>query len=320
MKKIISLIVVIGLIFGIYFTIVTPAMIAYENGDNIPEAIWNYNVKNINDIYKKIFSENNDNDNDNTEDNDAQLPGTGNNDGSENNSGGNINPNTFTTISSSGNTTRFNSICSFDESGYVWCTQKTSLLGFSGGCLLTSYSMLIINAGRYVGSEKNYDPVDVYLANNYKNSSIGDTTNPSNRKVLAYHYVIASGFNYEWNKISIENKSTNDKIAKLKEVLKTNPWGVIIGGTYGNGGTHFIVARLDKNENIIFDDPAYSSRNSGAKITNISNVYGINSWSNIKSIMTITPNLDKNGNWSKGTWENCLNDTNCHVCYKNQNC
>lgn len=227
---------------------------------------------------------------------------------------------TFTNNSSSGNTERFQKICTFDEDGYVWCTQKKDYLGFGSGCFLTSYAMLIINAGRYTGTEKNYDPVDVYLANNYGLGYL-----PPKRIITAYHYKIAEGFNYTWkNKSSLLDVSNSQKEVKIKELLKDNPWGVIIGGSYtksdGSKSTHFIVARLDKNGNLVFDDPAYIQRSKGAKISSISKVIGINSWGNVTNMYTITPKLDSNGKWNPGKWENCLKDSKCNVCYKNFNC
>jgi hypothetical protein len=226
----------------------------------------------------------------------------------------------FTNKSSSGNNERFQKICTFDEDGYVWCTQKKDYLGFGSGCFLTSYAMVIINAGRHTGTEKNYDPVDVYLANNHGLGYL-----PPNRIISAYHYKIADGFNYTWkNKSDLIKVSNSQKEAKIKELLKDNPWGVIIGGSYtksgGGSSTHFIVARLDKNGNLVFDDPAYGSRSSGAKISSISKVWGINSWGNITNLYTITPKLDSNGKWGPGKWENCLKDSKCNVCYKNFNC
>lgn len=226
----------------------------------------------------------------------------------------------LTNNSSSGNNERFQKICSFDEDGYVWCTQKKEYLGFGSGCFLTSYAMLIINAGRHTGTEKNYDPVDVYLANNYGLGKL-----PPSRIISAYHYQIADGFNYTWkNKSSLIDVPNSQKEAVMKEILKDNPWGVIIGGSYnkssGEKSTHFIVARLDRNGNLVFDDPAYAQRASGAKISSISKVWGINSWENITNMYAITPKLDSNGKWLPGTWENCLKDSKCNVCYKNFNC
>jgi hypothetical protein len=48
---------------------------------------------------------------------------------------------------------------------YVYYTQDKSVTGLTGACLLTSFAMLITNAGRIVGTPKEYGPVDVYLAN-----------------------------------------------------------------------------------------------------------------------------------------------------------
>ena len=301
MRRFFKIILSLLLIVVLYFYIISPAIIAYRNEDNIFVSI-------LNNVGIEIEEE-------------EALDFNGNSDFEDSDK---TDSEKFTNKSSSGNDERFQSICSFDENGYVWCTQNKQLLGFSSGCLLTSYSMLIINAGRYVGTEKNYDPVDVYLGNNYMNSGIGDTTNPSNRVISAWHYVIATSFNYTWNKYNVSSMNNSDKIEKLKNTLKDNPWGVVIGGSYtkssGGTSTHYIVARLDSNDNIVFDDPAYTSRLKGAKIGDISNVWGINSWSNISSIMTIKPNLDSNGVWQPGTWEKCLNSSTCDVCYKCQNC
>ena len=281
MKRVLKVVVSIILVTVIYFSIISPAVIAYVNGENILVGILNNAGIEITEEGKLDFS--------------GMINfGKGPNDDAIIEE-----VEKFTNNSSSGNTSRFQSICSFDEDGYVWCTQSTKLLGFHSGCLLTSYSMLIINAGRHVGTEKNYDPVDVYLGNNFEY-----TTNPSNRRISAYHYVIAGAFNYKWNSISIKGYSDSAKENKLRDVLKDNPWGVVIGGSYtksnGSGSTHFIVARLDKNGDLVFDDPAYSARSKGAKIDDISKVWGINTWGNITSIMTITPNLDSNGVWTKG--------------------
>ena len=301
MKRFLKIAVSVLLVTVIYFSIISPAVVAYMKGENIFVGILNNAGIEITEEGKLDFS------------------GIINLGKGENGDAVIEDVEKFTNNSSSGNTTRFQKICSFDEDGYVWCTQKTSLLGFHSGCLLTSYSMLIINAGRHVGTEKNYDPVDVYLGNNYEY-----TTTPSNRRISAYHYVIAGAFNYSWKSYSIKGYTDSTKVNKLKDLLKDNPWGVVIGGSYTKSGggtsTHYIVARLDKNGNLVFDDPAFSARSSGAKINDISKVWGINTWGNITSIMTITPNLDSNGVWKPGKWEKCLNDSNCHVCYKNQNC
>ena len=204
----------------------------------------------------------------------------------------------FTTSSSSGDE-RFEQICTFDEDGWVWCTQDSKKLGFSGGCFLTSYAMLIINAGRHVGTEKNYSPIDVYLANNYKQSV---------EQVSARHGIIAEGFNYKYGWIDVDiNKSDYEKEQLVRSYLKDNPWGVIIGGPYvkdnGNNSTHYFVARLDEKGNLVFDEPARTLRENGAELSSLSKAWCIKSWANINRIMTIDPILDENGVWQPGTWE-----------------
>ena len=171
--------------------------------------------------------------------------------------------------------------------------------------MLTSYAMVITNAGRYTGNSKEYTPVDLYLANN------PDATAANQRRVRAYHYVIANAFNYTWNSYSLSGKTDNKKIDKVFELLAKNPWGVIIGGVYGDGGTHFIVVRA-VNGKLVFDDPVKSK---GPNIQSISGVYGINSWDKITSVMTVTPNLDKNGKWEDGLYETKKKNPNdYHVC------
>jgi len=175
----------------------------------------------------------------------------------------------------------------------VYYNQSKDEIGYSEGCLLTSYAMVITNAGRYTGNRKEYNPIDLYLANN------PDATSSNSRTVVAWHYVIADAFNYTWNRTRIGGWSSGDKINLIKELLDKNPWGVIIGGSYGTKGTHYIVVRL-VNGNLVFDDPVKSK---GANIKSISGVYGINSWDKITSVMTITPKLDKKGIWKPGTYE-----------------
>ena len=175
----------------------------------------------------------------------------------------------------------------------VYYNQSVSEIGYKSGCLLTSYAMVITNAGRYTGNSKEYNPVDLYLANN------PNVTSANQRIITAYHYVIADGFNYTWNRTQIGSWNNTDKINKVRALLEKNPWGVIIGGVYGDNGTHYIVVRL-VNGKLVFDDPVKSV---GPNIQSISGVYGINSWDKITSVMTITPNLDKNGIWAPGTYE-----------------
>ena len=190
---------------------------------------------------------------------------------------------------------------------YVYYTQDKSVTGLTGACLLTSFAMLITNAGRIVGTPKEYGPVDVYLANN------PEATNKSSRRIISYYYVIANGFNHKW--INVDNAKTMtaaQREAKVKELLKTHPWGVIIGGVYGESGTHYIAVRSDGNGGLLFDDPVKSR---GPNLTSISQVYGINDWSKIRQIMTIEPNLDKNGVWKDGVYDKCKkNPSSCHVC------
>ena len=193
----------------------------------------------------------------------------------------------------------------------VYYNQSKSEIGYSQGCLLTSYAMVITNAGRYTGNSKEYDPVDLYLANN------PDVTAANQRRVLAYHYVIANGFNYTWNSYSLSSKSDSYKINKVTELLANNPWGVIIGGSYGDNGTHFIVVRLS-NGKLVFDDPVKSI---GPNKKSISEVWGINSWSKITSVMTITPNLDSKGKWADGLYETKKKNPNdYHKCQTQMYC
>ena len=193
----------------------------------------------------------------------------------------------------------------------VYYNQSVSEIGYNSGCLLTSYAMVITNAGRYTGNSKEYNPIDLYLANN------PNVTSASQRIVLAYHYVIADGFNYTWNRTRFNDWKNIDKINKVRELLEKNPWGVIIGGEYGNGGTHFIVVRL-VNGKLVFDDPVKSK---GPNIQSIEGVYGINSWDKITSVMTVTPNLDKKGVWAPGTYEvKKKNPELYHICQTKMYC
>ena len=196
---------------------------------------------------------------------------------------------------------------------YVYYTQDKSVTGLTEACLLTSFAMLITNAGRIVGTPKEYGPVDVYLANN------PDATSKNDRRIASWYYVIANGFNHKW--INVDNAKTMtaaQREAKVKELLKTHPWGVIIGGVYGESGTHYIAVRSDGNGGLLFDDPVKSR---GPNLTSISQVYGINDWSKIRQIMTIEPNLDSNGKWKDGVYDKCKkNPSNCHVCATNVDC
>ena len=196
---------------------------------------------------------------------------------------------------------------------YVYYTQDKSVTGLTGACLLTSFAMLITNAGRIVGTPKEYGPVDVYLANN------PEATKKSDRRIISYYYVIANGFNHKW--VNVDNAKTmsaSQREAKVKELLKTHPWGVIIGGVYGDNGTHYIAVRSDGNGGLLFDDPVKSR---GPNLTSISQVYGINDWSKIRQIMTIEPNLDSNGKWKDGVYDKCKkNPSNCHVCSTKVDC
>ena len=190
---------------------------------------------------------------------------------------------------------------------YVYYTQDKSVTGLTGACLLTSFAMLITNAGRIVGTPKEYGPVDVYLANN------PDATSKDDRRIVSWYYVIANGFNHKWiNVDDAKSMSASQREAKVKELLKTHPWGVIIGGVYGESGTHYIAVRSDGKGGLLFDDPVKSR---GPNLTSISQVYGINDWSKIRQIMTIEPNLDKNGVWKDGVYDKCKkNPSSCHVC------
>ena len=196
---------------------------------------------------------------------------------------------------------------------YKYYTQDKSVTGLTGACLLTSFAMLITNAGRYYNSPKEYGPVDVYLANN------PDATKPSDRRIISWYYVIAEGFNHKWINVSdVKTMTAAQREAKAIELLKTHPWGVIIGGEYGDGGTHYIAMRYGANGSIVFDDPVKSV---GPNISSISGVYGINSWEKIRQIMTIEPNMDSNGKWKDGKYDNCLkNPGNCHVCSTQVDC
>ena len=196
---------------------------------------------------------------------------------------------------------------------YVYYTQDKSVTGLTGACLLTSFAMLITNAGRIVGTPKEYGPVDVYLANN------PEATKKSDRRIISYYYVIADGFNHKWVNVSnAKTMSSSEREAKVKELLKTHPWGVIIGGVYGSDGTHYIAVRSDGNGGLLFDDPVKSR---GPNLKSISDVYGINDWSKIRQIMTIEPNLDSNGKWKDGVYDKCKkNPSNCHVCSTKVDC
>ena len=181
---------------------------------------------------------------------------------------------------------------------FVYYTQDSNKTGVKSACFLTSYAMIITNAGRIKGTSKEYGPVDTYLANHYNYK----TTDRSKWIIDAYHYDLAAAFNYKWSRVngdSFKALSNNEKEDMVKEKLKDNPWGVIIGGSY-SGGTHFIVARFDNNGKLVFDDPAKSK---GPNIGSISDVHGINSWSKITSINMISPKLNDKGVWEKGEYE-----------------
>ena len=234
----------------------------------------------------------------------------------------------------------------------MWCTQRKQLLGFKSGCVLTSFAMIITNAGKIVGTEKNYDPVDIVLANNYqnqyntvyKNKVENDPTyhvtqggayrdkegyftnlySGTYRFLDAYWYHIPSQFNASITYTDALKGTNEYKINYIKEKLKTNPWGVLIGGKYAEGSYHYIVARPDANGNIVFDDPASPTRElgpygGGAALTDISQTYGLKKWDRITTVVTINPKL-ADGKWLPGPWEKCVNDANCPPCYKHFYC
>lgn len=193
----------------------------------------------------------------------------------------------------------------------VYYNQSKEEIGYSQGCLLTSYAMVITNAGRYTGNKKEYNPIDLYLANN------PTVTAANQRRIIAYHLVIADAFNYTWTSYSLSGKSDSSKINKVTSLLTNNPWGVIIGGSYGNGNTHYVAVRL-VNGKLVFDDPVKSR---GGNLQTISRVWGIDSWSKITSVTTITPNLDKYGKWADGVYEiKKKNPNKYHICQTQMYC
>lgn len=145
-----------------------------------------------------------------------------------------------------------------------WYTQKgwkyngqtlTSL------CYITSYAMVLKSMGYDV------DPVDVYVAN-------GKSNYCSHSTIAKYYGVDATS-----EAGSIDSLSTTEKIAFLKQLLDKYPQGVIVGGRYSSGGTHYIVAKKAIGDVIYFDDPAWETEAQGCCIP-VSNVYKL-TWATI---------------------------------------
>lgn len=145
-----------------------------------------------------------------------------------------------------------------------WYTQKgwkyngqtlTSL------CYITSYAMVLKSMGYDV------DPVDVYVAN-------GKSNYCSHSTIAKYYGVDATS-----EAGSIDSLSTAEKIAFLKQLLEKYPQGVIVGGRYSSGGTHYIVAKKAVGDVIYFDDPAWETEAQGCCIP-VSNVYKL-TWATI---------------------------------------
>ncbi len=323
MKKLLCFFVIFSLVATIYVRVVDPLLYAKFIENNVETAgVIDNNLGNNDNIL--------DNGNDtgttpSEDDNDDEQPGGGSTTGGGNTTEGDntpiVNPNNpeedddDTDYVAPDEEEEDEDTDTVKEIEYVYYTQDKSVTGLTGACLLTSFAMLITNAGRIVGTPKEYGPVDVYLANNPEATSAGD------REIIAWYYRLTSAFNYKWwrdNTDTFKNSSNASKEAYVKNLLKDNPWGVIIGGVYGTNGTHYIAVRLDKNGNLLFDDPVKSR---GPNLTSISQVYGINDWSKITSVMTITPNLDSNGKWKDGVYDKCKKDpSSCHVCSTKVDC
>ena len=313
MKKILCFLIVFSMIATIYVKVVDPFLYAkfIENEVEMAGTIKDLNNNNATDTNKQPSDEGNKDTNDNS----TPDTNTGNNgdDLLEDNSGSNNDENDTNDNLDNDNGEEPEESDKKEEIEYVYYTQDKSVTGLTGACLLTSFAMLITNAGRIVGTPKEYGPVDVYLANN------PEATKKSDRRIISYYYVIADGFNHKWVNVSnAKTMSSSEREAKVKELLKTHPWGVIIGGVYGSDGTHYIAVRSDGNGGLLFDDPVKSR---GPNLKSISDVYGINDWSKIRQIMTIEPNLDSNGKWKDGVYDKCKkNPSNCHVCSTKVDC
>ena len=216
MKKLLCFFVIFSLVTTIYVRVVDPLLYA--------KFIEKY-VETAGVVDKDI------NNNDNILDNE---PSSGNNPGSEepsgggstggNNNPGNEGPSGGTTEGNNNTIVNPNTPSDEDDTKsddndqtqkmeYVYYTQDKSVTGLTGACLLTSFAMLITNAGRIVGTPKEYGPVDVYLANN------PDATSKDDRRIVSWYYVIANGFNHKW--INVDDAKTMtaaQREAKVKPV------------------------------------------------------------------------------------------------------
>lgn len=144
-----------------------------------------------------------------------------------------------------------------------WYSQKGLVYNgktLTSMCYITDYAMIINSMGIKA------DPISVYVANGCSN--------------YANHTKIAKAFGVNSSELgSLTEFTEAQKKEKIKALVKQYPQGIIVGGSYGNGSTHYIVAKKVVDDIVYFDDPAYATESQGCCIP-IENVWKLN-WSNL---------------------------------------
>lgn len=145
-----------------------------------------------------------------------------------------------------------------------WSYNGNSL---SSLCYITSYAMVLKSMG--------YDvtPLDVYIAN-------GKTAN-------CYHSTIANHYGVDATSEagSLASMSIEQKQEFIKKLIQKYPQGVIVGGNYSSGGSHYVVAKKVVDDVIYFDDPAYATEAEGCCIP-VTNLYKL-TWATITTYRVV---------------------------------
>lgn len=145
-----------------------------------------------------------------------------------------------------------------------WSYNNNSL---SSLCYITSYAMVLKSMG--------YDvtPLDVYIANG--------------KSAYCYHSTIANYYGVDATSEtgSLSSMSIEQKQEFIKKLIQKYPQGVIVGGNYSSGGTHYVVAKKVVDDVIYFDDPAYATEAEGCCIP-VSNLYKL-TWATINTYRVV---------------------------------
>lgn len=145
-----------------------------------------------------------------------------------------------------------------------WSYNGNSL---SSLCYITSYAMVLKSMG--------YDvtPLDVYIANG--------------KSAYCYHSTIANYYGVDATSEtgSLGSMSIEQKQEFIKKLIQKYPQGVIVGGNYSSGGTHYVVAKKVDDDVIYFDDPAYATEAEGCCIP-VSNLYKL-TWASITTYRVV---------------------------------